>query len=109
MYLGQPRRALSLRRLLDQVLQESGSIEDPRFMNPTQDDNMHIGTGNELIGGWLGCGLYMGGDAFFFFCKYRHCSLPMPSLVSRDHTIEADTGVASDDFTLVRVTQNLFV
>ena len=35
MYLGRPRRMLSLRRLLGRVLQESGSIEDPGFMNPT--------------------------------------------------------------------------
>jgi len=34
-YLGRPRRALSLRRLLDQVLQGSGSIGDSGFMNPT--------------------------------------------------------------------------
>ena len=35
MYLGWPRRMLSLRRLLGQVLQRSGSIGDPGFMNPT--------------------------------------------------------------------------
>ena len=35
MYLGRPRRVLSLRRLLGRVLQGSGSIGDPGFMNPT--------------------------------------------------------------------------
>ena len=34
-YLGRPRHALSLRRLLGQVLQGSGSIGDLGFMNPT--------------------------------------------------------------------------
>ena len=34
-YLGRFRRALSLRRLLSQVLQGNGSIADPSFMNPT--------------------------------------------------------------------------
>ena len=34
MYLGRPRRVLSLRCLLGRVLQESGSIGDLGFMNP---------------------------------------------------------------------------
>jgi len=34
MYLDWPRHVLSLRRLLGRVLQESGSIGDPEFMNP---------------------------------------------------------------------------
>ena len=34
MYLGRPRCALSLHRLLGRVLQGSRSIRDPKFMNP---------------------------------------------------------------------------
>ena len=36
MYLGRPRRVLSLRCLLGRVLHGSGSIGDPGFMNPTR-------------------------------------------------------------------------
>ena len=36
MYLGRPRHVLSLRHLLGQVLQGSGSIGDLGFMNPTR-------------------------------------------------------------------------
>jgi len=46
--------------------------------------------------GGLVLGPMKGGDAFLIY-KYRHCSPPMPSLVSRDHSIEADTTMAFED------------
>ena len=53
-YLGWPRCALSLRCLLGQVLQGSGSIRDPGFMNPTGAPKPHWGF-CEAVKGLLSC------------------------------------------------------
>ena len=67
MYLGWTRRVLLLRRLLDQVLQGSGSTEDPRFMNPTQS----IRSIHKQID--------------MFYCKERVGHLSMSPMMSPEH------------------------